>query len=124
MCKRDIIDAAWLNALGYEYRIQEEDAWLFPIGAQTGPKLADSKHDLAVGAAVNFFCSDDSRRPRVDEWDADTGDGVISGYCTQGGVMSISMNPAGEEEEEEREQGKKADIQLHARRYLKQRKIS
>ena len=43
-----------------------------------GTNVAHTR-DLPVGAAVNFYCKEDTKRPRADEWDSDTGDGVISG---------------------------------------------
>lgn len=52
-------------------------------------------HSVPVGGAVEFYCSDKLKRPKKDKWDRDAEDGIISAYCTQGGIMSISMNPGG-----------------------------
>lgn len=52
-------------------------------------------YDTPVGAAIHFYCRSEKKRPKKDNWDADSNDGIISGYCTHSGEFNIDMNPAG-----------------------------
>lgn len=81
------MEGAWLTSLGYSFR-QQERKWA-PDTTAT--------YSSPVGAEVSFFCSDGLKRPRKDEWDSDSGDGIITAICYHRGEFSITMNPAGEE---------------------------
>ncbi len=53
------------------------------------------RHEIPVGGAVEFYCSNHLKRPKKDVWDDDAEDGLVSSFCTHGGIMSITMNPGG-----------------------------
>ncbi len=83
VCDKTKIGAQWLVELGFTY----EQQW---------PRWSDHTavdFHTPVGAEVYFFCSDDRKRPRKDNWDDDDSDGVIYAYCTPTGDFSITMNP-------------------------------
>ena len=63
---------------------------------QTPNWLSDaSKHQIPIGGALEFYCENNLKRPRKDEWDEDSEDEIISAYCTHNGDISIPMNPGG-----------------------------
>ena len=55
------------------------------------------EHKIPVGGEIVFYCNDISKRkrPKKDVWDDSKDDGLIYGYCTYAGTVSIPMAPAG-----------------------------
>ena len=56
------------------------------------------RHQIPVGGAIEFYCSDVLKRPKKDVWDElsgdDNTDGILTAYCTHQGELSMTMNPA------------------------------
>ena len=55
------------------------------------------EHKIPLGGEIVFYCADASRRkrPKKDNFDDDPDDGLLYGYCTYAGTVSIPMTPAG-----------------------------
>ena len=75
---------AWIDSLGYT-NFQPTPKWTNP---------AEVTYNTPIGTEVYIYCDNVLKRPRKDEWDANSEDGMISTTCVHGGVYSISMNPA------------------------------
>ena len=92
MCPNDLVNSPWLVALGFTYMKQQPN-WMQQEGFKLQGQQVD--HQIPVGGAVEFYCSNLVKRPKKDEWDLDNEDGIISATCYHGESLSITMNPAG-----------------------------
>ena len=90
VCTNENIDAPWVTSLGFAYEKQGK-----PV--QTWMNETLREHKIPVGGEIVFYCNDASKkkRPRKDNWDDNPDDGLLYGYCTYKGKVSISMSPAG-----------------------------
>ena len=90
VCTNENIESPWVNSLGFSYKKQGQ-----PI--QTWMNETIREHKIPVGGEIVFYCNDATKRkrPKKDTWDGDKDDGLLYGYCTYEGKMSIPMTPAG-----------------------------
>ena len=86
-CGKDEIEAPWLGSMGFTYKKQT-------------PKWLDShyhsNHPVSVptGGHISFYCANNWERPKKDVWDSDNSDGLIKGFCSHKGQVSVAMTPS------------------------------
>ena len=90
VCTNENINAPWVTSLGFTYKKQGQ-----PV--QTWMNETLREHKIPLGGEIVFYCADASRRkrPKKDNFDDDPDDGLLYGYCTYAGTVSIPMTPAG-----------------------------
>ena len=69
--------------MGYTYKM-ERPTWLDPR----------YKFKLPAGGGITFYCANNWQRPKKDVWDDDDSDGLIQGYCSHEGQVSMAMTPS------------------------------
>lgn len=86
------MESPWLKSLGFSY-LKQQPNWMDESYPDT------PRHQIPVGGAIEFYCSDVLKRPKKDVWDLlsgdDNTDGILTAYCTHEGELSMTMNPAG-----------------------------
>ena len=83
VCQPEDIEAPWLQSMGYTYKM-ERPTWLDPR----------YKFKLPAGGGITFYCANNWQRPKKDVWDDDDSDGLIQGYCSHEGQVSMAMTPS------------------------------
>ena len=90
-CSNEKVESPWLKSLGFTY-LKQQPNWM----NESYPDVP--RHQIPVGGAIEFYCSDVLKRPKKDVWDDykdEETDGILTAYCTHNGDLSMTMNPAG-----------------------------
>ena len=71
----------------------------FTYKKQTPPWLdrqyhANHKISVPTGGHITFYCANNWERPKKDVWDNDNSDGLIKGFCSHKGEVSVAMTPS------------------------------
>jgi hypothetical protein len=84
VCTNENINTPWVTSLGFTYKKQGQ-----PV--QTWMNETLREHKIPLGGEIVFYCADASRRkrPKKDNFDDDPDDGLLYGYCTYAGTVSI-----------------------------------
>ena len=86
-CEKADIEAPWLGSMRFTYK-KQTPPWL------DRQYHANHKISVPTGGHITFYCANNWERPKKDVWDNDNSDGLIKGFCSHKGEVSVAMTPS------------------------------